>query len=149
MTSQAVHLRFPAKAEYLLLARLAVAGVARGVPLAHEEVTDLKLAVSEACGNAVRHAYASGPLGEIELDLVPGPDRLELVVEDHGAGIELPLAEREPSELGGMGLSIIRAVVDELEVGPGPDGGTVVHMTKHAARSAGRGRLEGDAQSEV
>jgi serine/threonine-protein kinase RsbW len=149
MTSLAVHLRFPAKAEYLLLARLAVAGVARGVPLAHEEVTDLKLAVTEACGNAVRHAYASGPLGEIELDLVPGPDRLELVVEDHGLGIELPLAEREPSEAGGMGLSIIRAVVDELEVGPGPDGGTVVHMTKHAAGRAGRRRLEEDAQSEV
>ena len=149
MRSQAVHLRFPAKAEYLLLARLAVAGVARGVPLAHEEVNDLKLAVTEACGNAVRHAYRSGPLGEIALDPVPGPGRLELVVEDHGAGIELPVAERAPSEAGGMGLSIIRAVVDELEVGPGPDGGTVVHMTKRAARSAGRRRLEGDAQSEV
>lgn len=149
MTSQAVHLRFPAKAEYLLLARLAVAGVARGVPLAHEEVTDLKLAVTEACGNAVRHAYASGPPGEIELDLVPGPDRLELLVEDHGAGIELPLAAREPSEAGGMGLSIMRAVVDQLEVGPGPDGGTVVHMTKHAAGGAGRRRLEGDVRPEV
>jgi serine/threonine-protein kinase RsbW len=108
--------------------------VARAVPLGEEEVTDLKLAVTEACGNAVRHAYPSGRLGEIELDLVPGADRLELVVEDHGAGIELPVAEREPSEVGGMGLAIIRAVVDELEVGPGATGGTVVHMTKRAAR---------------
>ena len=149
MTPQVVRLRFPARPEYLLLARLAVAGVARGV-LAEEEVSDLKLAVTEACGNAVRHAYASGPLGEVELDLVPGPDRLELVVEDHGAGIELPLAEPAPSEAGGMGLSIIRAVVDELEVKPGPDGGTVVHMTKLAAR---RPRIERrdahDTRSEV
>ena len=150
MTTPAVHLRFPAKPEYLLLARLAVAGVARGVPLAEEEVTDLKLAVTEACGNVVRHAYTSGPLGEIELDLLPGPDRLDLVVEDHGAGIELPLVEREASEAGGMGLSIIRAVVDELAVGPGPQGGTVVHMTKLAGRH-GRGNqhLEPDAHSEV
>ncbi len=120
-----------------MLARLAVAGVARAVPLSQEDVSDLKLAVTEACGNAVRHAYPSGRLGEIELDLVPGVDRLELVVEDHGAGIALPVVEREPSEVGGMGLSIIRAVVDELEVGPGDEGGTVVHMTKRATRPEG------------
>ena len=124
-----------------MLARLAVASVARAVPLSQEELTDLKLAVTEACGNAVRHAYPSGSLGEIELDLVPGVDRVELVVEDHGAGIELPVVEREASEVGGMGLSIIRAVVDELEVGPGAEGGTVVHMTKRTARpGSGRGR---------
>ena len=133
-----------------MLARLAVAGVARGVPLAQDEVTDLKLAVTEACGNTVRHAYSSGPLGQIDLDLVPGADRLELVVEDHGAGIELPLVAREPSEAGGMGLAIIRAVVDELEVGPGPEGGTVVHMTKRAVRpERRRGRLEPDGRPEV
>jgi serine/threonine-protein kinase RsbW len=150
VTSHAVSLRFPAKPEYLLLARLAVAGVARSVPLAQEEVTDLKLAVTEACGNAVRHAYASGPLGEIELGLLPGPDRLELVVEDHGAGIELPLPEQEPSEAGGMGLSIIRAVVDELDVAPRPDGGTIVHMTKLAGRRpGGERRHEQDARGEV
>jgi len=133
-----------------LLARLAVAGVARAVPLSQEEMTDLKLAVTEACGNAVRHAYPSGPPGEIELDLVPGVDRLELVVEDHGAGIALPVVEREASEVGGMGLSIIRAVVDELAVGPGADGGTVVQMTKRAARPAdGRGRREQGGGPEV
>lgn len=134
MTDGAVRLCFPAKAEYLLLARLAVTGVARAVPLAPEDVADLKLAVTEACGNAVRHAYVSGPLGEVELDLVPGPDRLVLVVEDRGAGIELPLLEPgEPTERGGMGLGIMRALVDELDVGHGPDGqGTVVQMTKLA-----------------
>jgi len=133
-----------------VLARLAVAGVARAVPLAQDEVTDLKLAVTEACGNAVQHAYPSGPLGEIEVDLVPGADRLELIVEDHGAGIELPVVEREPGEVGGMGLSIIRAVVDEVEIGPGAESGTVVHMTKRAARPEGRRRCgEQGGQPEV
>jgi serine/threonine-protein kinase RsbW len=140
MSERAVRLCFPAKSEYLLLARLAVASVARGVPFAREDVADLKLAVTEACGNAVRHAYAAGPLGEIELDLVPGPGRLDLVVEDRGSGIELPLPEApEPTERGGMGLAIMRAVVDELEVAPGPGGkGTVVHMTKLAGDPGGR-----------
>lgn len=135
MAESAIRLCFPARAEYLLLARLAVAGVARELALGQEEIADLKLAVTEACGNAVRHAYPAGEVGEVELDLVPGPDRLELVVEDRGPGIQLPLAAEppEPTERGGMGLAIMRRVVDEFEVGHGPDGcGTVVRMTKLA-----------------
>lgn len=140
MNEVAVHLRFPARPEYLLLARLAVAGVARGLRLDPGEIADLKLAVTEACGNAVRHAYPLGARGEVELDLVPGPDRLDLVVVDRGAGIELPVpAERtEPTESGGMGLSIMATVVDELEIRNGPDGrGTIVHMTKLAGPRPG------------
>jgi serine/threonine-protein kinase RsbW len=143
MAETPVRLSFPARSEYLLLARLAVAGVARGLPFGQEEIVDLKLAVTEACGNVVRHAYADGDgAGEVEIDLVPGPDRLEIVVEDQGSGIELPLSEPPPAptESGGMGLSIMRTVVDELQVERGPGGrGTVVHMTK-LATSRGRGR---------
>ena len=51
----------PAKAEYLILARLALAGIAREVPMSEPALADLKLAVTEACGNAVRHAYAGAP----------------------------------------------------------------------------------------
>ena len=137
MADAAVRLSFPAKPEYLLLARLAVSGLARGLSFGQQEIVDLKLAVTEACGNAVRHAYAgSAAPGMVELELVPGEDRIEVVVEDHGSGIDLPVRERplEPTESGGMGLWIMRTVVDELEIGRGDDGrGTVVHMTKRAA----------------
>jgi serine/threonine-protein kinase RsbW len=138
VTVEAVRLRFPARSEYLLLARLAVASAARRMALGRKEIADLKLAVTEACSNAMRHAYAEGPPGEIELELVLEPDRLQLVVEDHGTGIALPLPETaEPTERGGMGLPIMRAVVDELEIRPSEDGmGTVVHMTKLARRGA-------------
>jgi serine/threonine-protein kinase RsbW len=133
MSTDAVRLCFPAKPEYLLLARLAVAGVARRMTLGGREVADLKLAVTEACSNAVRHAYADRPGGEIELEFVVSDDCLELVVEDHGIGIALPVPDVAPSELGGMGLPIIRAVVDELEIRQSADGtGTVVHMRKRA-----------------
>jgi anti-sigma regulatory factor (Ser/Thr protein kinase) len=93
----------------------------------------------------VRHAYPVEGGGEVELDLVPGADRLDLVVSDHGTGIELPVLEQpiDPTESGGMGLAIMRAVVDELEIGPGPDGtGTVVHMSK---RARPRGRTDASA----
>lgn len=130
--SRDVSLTIPAKAGYLVLARLALSAVCRLTPLEPAEVADLKLAVTEACSNAMRHGYAGSTGGEIELELVVAHDRLEVVVEDHGAGIALPVPEG-PSELGGMGLPIMRAVMDELEIRSTDDGtGTVVHMTKLA-----------------
>jgi len=148
MTAEAVRMRFPARSEYLLLARLAVAGAARRMALGRREVADLKLAVTEACSNAIRHAYAEGLPGEIELELVLERDRLELVVEDHGTGIALPLPDPPaPSEWGGMGFPIIRAVVDELEIRPSEGGtGTVVHMTKRARPGV---RVNGDPRGRT
>jgi serine/threonine-protein kinase RsbW len=130
-----VRLTFPAKADYLLLARLALAGLARGLPVDPDVIADLKLAVTEACGNAVRHAYPDGDGGPIAVSLTVGADRLEMIVEDQGSGMSDARADGwEASELpeGGMGMAIMRAVVDELDVGAGADGrGTVVHMTKY------------------
>lgn len=144
MAEEAVRISFPAKPEYLLLARLAVAEVSRALPLAEREIADLKLAVTEACGNAIRHAYSAETGGEVELELVPGHGRLDVIVVDRGDGIELPvrMSRMDPKETGGMGLPIIRAVVDELDVKRGPGGrGTIVRMTKRTAdrRHACRG----------
>lgn len=137
MSDAVVRLTFPAKADYLLLARLALAGLARAVQLEAEVVADLKLAVTEACGNAVRHAYNGGE-GPVTVSFVAGSDRLELIVEDRGSGLELSdLADvDDPASIGptegGMGMAIIRTIVDELDVTDGPDGrGMVVHMTKY------------------
>ena len=140
MSEAVIRLTFPAKPDYLLLARLALGGVARDLSIGPELLADLRLAVTEACGNAVRHAYGDG-VGSVEVAFVVSEDRIEMIVADDGAGLEPPVIERfledkpapvaEPAD-GGMGVAIIRAIVDELEVRSGEDGrGTVVHMTKY------------------
>jgi serine/threonine-protein kinase RsbW len=137
MAERVVRLTFPAKPDYLLLARLALSGIARELPVDEEVIADLKLAVTEACGNAVRHAYVDGD-GPVRVRFVVADDRLEVFVEDDGIGVnELAPAIPEafaPAEKpleSGMGMPIIRAVVDELDLGPGADGaGTVVRMVK-------------------
>jgi serine/threonine-protein kinase RsbW len=145
MSETVVRLSFPAKPDYLLLARLALAGVARSLPVGPELLADLKLAVTEACGNAVRHAYAERE-GSVGVAFVVADDRLEMIVEDEGAGIALPVEELVPEPAaettpepidGGMGMAIIRAIVDELDVRDGSGGrGTVVHMTKYLDAAA-------------
>ena len=121
MSTSTVRLTIPAKAEYLILVRLALA--------------DLKLAVTEVCGNVVRHAYGD-QVGAVRIRFDVGPDAIEVTVEDDGHGmalVDVPDDIRvgeEPVEAG-MGLAIIRAVVDDLAVDVRPDGpGTVVRLTK-------------------
>ena len=135
MNDGVVRLTFPAKADYLLLARLALSGLARELPMGDELLADLKLAVTEACGNAVRHAYA-GADGTITVVFLVTGDRLDMIVEDQGVGLDtLELEAAAPFLVpleSGMGMPIIRAIVDELEVGRGADGqGTVLRMTKY------------------
>lgn len=135
MSESVVQLRFPAKPDYLLLARLTLSGIARELPLGDEVLADLKLALTEACGNVVRHAYTDGD-GDVSVLFSVDDRRILMTVEDDGDGIRAPDALGEtPAESpleGGMGMSIIRAIVDELEVEPGHDGqGTIVRMVKY------------------
>ena len=137
-----VLLTFPAKPDYLLLARLTLSGLARELPLDDELLADLKLAVTEACGNAVRHAY-SGAEGDVSVVFAVDDGRLLMTVEDHGDGIRAPdsPADEEEELAGplesGMGMAIIRAIVDELAVEQGADGrGTVVRMVKYLSSPA-------------
>ncbi len=132
-----VRLSFPARAEYLILARLALAGVGRAVAMEEEVLADLKLAVTEACGNVVRHAYASrdGEEGAVRVTIDASGGIVAITVEDDGVGVPdiqgNPAADGRPDGEGGMGLAIIGAIADELEVRrAGPDGGTVLLLRK-------------------
>jgi serine/threonine-protein kinase RsbW len=132
-TASTVVLRMPAKAEYLVLARLALSGLAHTIELDPEVLADLKLAVTEACANAARHAYEDE--GRVTLRLGADEGEVRIEIEDEGAGFGFAgiHAEPEPELLpeDGMGLAIIRAVVDELQVGSGEGGrGTKLQLLK-------------------
>jgi len=123
---QAIRLTIPAKAEYISLARLALTGLSRVRELDDETLADLKLAITEAASNSVRHAYANGD-GTVDVvyDLQPG--RLVIEVSDDGEGFDYD-EERPPADggdgltEGGLGIAIIQTIADEFELGRGPDG---------------------------
>ena len=134
MSDGAFRLVFPARPEYLLLARLALTGVARLAQADEEAVADLRLAVTEATANACRHAYPDG-VGAVTVHFALRlDDRLEVVVEDDGPGFDREsVKEWRPDELGedGLGLAIIRAVTDEVEIGARAGGsGTRLRFTR-------------------
>ena len=130
-----IRLSFPARAEYLILGRLALAGVARAVPIPEETLADLKLAVTEACGNVVRHAY-NGTDGAVHLTIDAQADAITITVEDDGVGLThdgAGVAGQDELGEGGMGLAIIEAIADELEVTRAEPHGTVLVFRKSLA----------------
>src|SRR5207253_2539053 len=83
--TRAIRLTIPAKAEYITLGRLALTGLSRLRPLGEETLADLKLALTEACSNSVRHAYEGGQ-GAVEILYELHDDRLAIEVVDDAAG---------------------------------------------------------------
>lgn len=122
----AIRLTIPAKAEYVSLARLALTGLSRLRALDDETLADLKLAITEATSNSVRHAYANGD-GTVEVVYDLRPDQLVIEVSDDGEGFDYdeeqaPTAAGGELTEGGLGIAIIQAIADEFELGRGPGG---------------------------
>ena len=131
-SERSVRLIMPAKAEYITLGRLALTALARVRPLSEETLSDLKLALTEACTNSVRHAY-DGSVGTVEIVYRLETDRLVVDVLDDGGGFEADVVDRSGNgdlTEGGLGIAIIRAVADEVEIGRGESGGSRLRFVK-------------------
>src|SRR5215204_5007058 len=112
-----VRLTIPAKAEYI--------GLSRVREFSDETLADLKLALTEACSNSVRHAYDEGE-GHVDISFELRDDRLIVEVSDDGSGFEPDVSpsngRNEELNEGGLGIAIIRSIADEVEIGGGPAG---------------------------
>jgi serine/threonine-protein kinase RsbW len=119
-----VRLTIPARAEYITLCRLALTGIARLRELSDELLADLKLALTEAASNSVRHAYGDKDAGVVDISYQLFSDRLVIEVTDEGEGFDPAEAEGSVAELseGGLGIAIIRAIADDVEFGVQPGG---------------------------
>ena len=120
--ARTVRLTIPARAEHITLCRLALTGISRLRPLSEELLADLKLALTEAASNSVRHAYGDHTGGVVEIVYELHPDRLVIEVSDEGGGFLPGQGGREPGSLteGGLGISIIRSIADEFELASSP-----------------------------
>ena len=119
-----IRLTLPARAENVALVRQVVGALAEALHLPGSLIEDIRLAVTEACTNVVRHAYA-GREGSLEVQVEPGDRTLTVVVTDHGDGIH----PRPGSEGPGLGLPLIAALATQLEIDHEPDRGSRVSMT--------------------
>lgn len=127
-----LNLRVPSSSEYVLLARLVVSHVGQVAGFGPEEIYDLKLAVTEAATNVIRHAAVDS--FEIQYRTLPG--EVEITVTDAGGGFEVGNHTPSPDGDGGFGLSVIRNLVDEMVIDSTAGGGTRLTMIRRAGVSA-------------
>jgi serine/threonine-protein kinase RsbW len=136
MVGEVVALEIPARAEFVALARLVVSALAAtDSQLADERVDDLKIAVSEACTNAIEAHDAVATPERVRLRCWSDDRGLEVSIEDRGAGFDpsdLPdhPPVTDPDRLKferGLGIPLIRALVDEVEITSSGQG-TAVHL---------------------
>lgn len=129
-----VELRIPSKAEWVAVARLAVAAVANRLNFSIEDIEDVKLAVAEACTNCIQHAQSSD---QIQITCETGPEGLTVRVRDSGQGVRSEGAgSRRADEptVGGLGVFLIRSLMDSVEYDVHPERGTDLVMTKKVAQ---------------
>ena len=136
MVGEVVALEIPARAEFVALARLVVSALAAtDSQLADERVDDLKIAVSEACTNAIEAHDAVATPERVRLRCWSDDRGLEVSIEDRGPGFDpsdLPdhPPVTDPDRLKferGLGIPLIRALVDEVDITSSGDG-TAVHL---------------------
>ena len=124
-----ISLTLPSSAEYVLLARLVVGQVGRLAGFEPEDIYDLKLAVTEAVTNVIRHAAVESY--EVEYRVLPLT--VEVTVTDVGGGFNVGDLTGEPDEQGGFGLTVIRNLVDELVLDSTKGGGTRLKIIRRAS----------------
>ena len=123
----------PGKAEYVGTVRLAIAHAASYAGYDIDSIEDIKVAVSEACTNIICHAHKDpGFVYDVVLEV--GNNNLTITVKDDGVGFGLeeyvaPILDELQG--GGLGIFIIRALMDEVDIQSEPGAGTNIRMTKH------------------
>lgn len=128
-----VSLVLPSRPEYVMLARLVAGQVGRLAGFEPEDIYDLKLAVTEAATNVIRHAAVD----DYEILYKASPRVVEVIVTDAGGGFSVSELAGEPDGQGGFGFTVIRNLVDELVL-DSRDEGTRLRMIRRASEASGR-----------
>jgi serine/threonine-protein kinase RsbW len=120
-----MELALTARAENIAVVRYALGGLAEAFSVPEPKLSDIRLAVTEACANVVVHAYPEGDYGPMEVIANKDDDALVVLVRDWGRGI----GPRPDSPGLGLGLSLMAALADSVELTHDQVEHTEVRMT--------------------
>jgi anti-sigma regulatory factor (Ser/Thr protein kinase) len=114
-----------------------VAEAARRVGFSDKEIYAIQLAADEASSNIIEHAYAGVTGGKLEIDLNTSDNKLKIIMRDHGKPFD-PSSVPEPNvkadlserKIGGLGMYLMRKLMDEVSYESSPETGNILTMIK-------------------
>lgn len=135
-----ISLKIPSDANYIDLVRICLYGIASKQGYSYEDIEDMKVAVSEACNNAVLYGEKSNQSCDIEINFLPTAESLQITIKNVGPAFEhmnalqnaAPAEANQISELqvGGLGIYLMQALMDEVHVDR-EDQSTIVTLIKY------------------
>lgn len=130
MTYETIKMEISSNPEYVSVIRLTTSGIANKVGFCIDDIEDLKVAISEACTNAIKHSLDDKFI--VIYSIIENGLTIEVI--DNGKGYDRnSVSEPNINDLkeGGMGLFIIESLMDEVTVESQEGKGTSIKMTKY------------------
>lgn len=130
MSSQIIKMEISSNPEYVSIIRLTASGIANKIGFSIDDIEDIKVAISEACTNAIKHS--TNEIFYITFKILE--NGLYIEIEDKGRGYDvnsLPKPDLENPKENGLGLFIIQALMDEVSIDSKENQGTIIKMTKY------------------
>jgi serine/threonine-protein kinase RsbW len=141
-----LELRFPSESRYLHMVHQLTRHLAASTGFDATEAEKIALAVDEAATNVIQHAYQGEPGHEIEIHFDPEGESLDIVILHGGKALaSVPVPEFDLDELvaerrtGGLGLTIMRQMMDKVEHGRAGTGKNMCVMVRYKQKSSGKG----------
>ncbi len=126
-------LTIPSDLQLLGLVRTFIEAVCRAGGLDQAVIDGIVVATHEAASNAIRHAHRGKPQAQLQIQAFVNAETIEIQILDEGKPFDLAsVPHLDPSEvrLGGRGIFLMRALMDELSCRPRGDEGNALRMVK-------------------
>ena len=140
-----MELRFPSEDRYLHMVHQLTKNLAESTGFEAVEAEQIALAVDEAATNVIQHAYGGEPGHEIEVHFDPEGESLDIVIFHEGEALDsVPVPEFDLDKLvaekrkGGLGLTIMRQMMDKVEHGRAGTGKNMCVMVRYKQKGSGR-----------
>ena len=127
-----VRLEIPPRSPYVGVVRLAISSLARSAGLDEEKVDDIKIAVSEACANAVLNNEESGSDDPVSITWEEGNEEVRILVADRGPTVDTSEADTVDTQgfstRAVMSYALLKSLVDDCAFEPRDGGGMTTRL---------------------
>lgn len=132
-----IEIKIPSDPKFLKIIRAAVGHICETMGLSSDESNNITLAVDEACSNIIKHAYGGAADQPIHVICSVYSDRLEILLRDAGKTVSAEaIKSRELDDIrpGGLGVHLIRSVMDVVKYVHQPGQGNLLQLVKFIQR---------------
>ena len=131
--SDCLGLLIPNKPEYVSVVRLTTSAIASRMGFNIEQIEDIKVAIAEACTNVIKHGICESDTN-YSIDFELDDEKMTIVIRDRGNGFsceEMEDPDLECPKEGGLGIFIIRSLMDDVNIVSAKGEGTTIKMIKY------------------